>query len=140
MPHATCGRRDKDTGEKSRIAEVLVQTPEGILGNGMLDADRQRRGIDRGRQDGVESGAGDQRGTERKRRWPKALDGAPWERPDQCTVWCCAGEVVMREKESEREEQVKRKAYGPARRVIGCGAAQGRSDADARIRRRDQPS
>ena len=80
--------------------QMLIQTPEGILVNGMQDENRERRGEDRGRQDGewrVESGY--QRGTERKRRWPKALDGAPWGRPDQYTMWCCVGEVVMGEEE-----------------------------------------
>ena len=46
---------DKDIGKNSRAEEMLVQTPEGILVNGMLDWDRERRGRDRGRQDGVES-------------------------------------------------------------------------------------
>jgi hypothetical protein len=46
----------KDTGKNSRVEEMLVQTPEGILGNsGMLECNRERRGRDRGRQDGVES-------------------------------------------------------------------------------------
>jgi hypothetical protein len=55
----------------------------------------------------VESGVGDQRGTERKRRWPKALDGAPWERPDQYTTWCCAGEVVMGEKRASGRNRLR---------------------------------
>jgi len=45
----------------------------------------ERRGQGRRQQDdGVERGVQEIRGgTERKRRWPKALDGAPWELPDQ---------------------------------------------------------
>jgi hypothetical protein len=51
---------------------MLVQTPEGILVNGMLDWDRERRGGNRGRQDGVESlvrikGEPSARGAGRKR-------------------------------------------------------------------------
>lgn len=36
MPHARCERMGKDTGKNSRVQEKLVQTPEGILGNGMV--------------------------------------------------------------------------------------------------------
>ena len=63
---------DKDTGKNSRVENMLVQTPEGILVNGMLDWDSERRGGNRGRQDGVESlvrikGEPSARGAGRKR-------------------------------------------------------------------------
>jgi hypothetical protein len=63
--------------ESRRRRRKLIQTPEGILVNGMLDEDRERRGEDRGEQEAEESGewrveSGYQRGTERRRRWPKA--------------------------------------------------------------------
>lgn len=92
---------------RTAAAGMLIQTPEGILVNGMLDEDRERRGRPRPTGCRVESSrvessaerraearagstragrsgaCGYQRGTERRRRWPKALDGAPWVRPDQ---------------------------------------------------------
>jgi len=54
-PHTRCEGTNKGTGKNGRAENMLVQTPEGILVNGMLDWDRERRGRDRGRQDGVES-------------------------------------------------------------------------------------
>jgi hypothetical protein len=113
--------------ESRRRRRKLIQTPEGILVNGMLDEDRERRGEDRGEQEAEESGewrveSGYQRGTERRRRWPKALDGAPWVRPDQYALWCCAGEVVGgREGESGRN-RLRAEAHWAVVRVIGCGA------------------
>lgn len=63
-----------------------------------------------------------QRGTERRRRWPKALDGAPWVRPDQCTVWCCWGTIVVREQRESGSNRLRAEAHGAVERVIGCGA------------------
>jgi hypothetical protein len=36
-PHARCEGMDKGTGKNGRVENMLVQTPEGILVNGMLD-------------------------------------------------------------------------------------------------------
>lgn len=84
------------------MEQKLNQTPEGILGNGMLE-DRERQGRGPGATEWrVESGEENQRGNRAQEALAESVVVFPVGRPDQRMCGRCAGEVVMGERASGR--------------------------------------
>lgn len=122
MQATTKKKRNRENARKT-TSRKANSNARGYLGQGKLDEDRERRGQDR-RTTGLEARVEReyQRGTERRRRWPKALDGAPWVRPDQCTCMVLLGEDGGERAEGEGSNRLRAEAHGAVERVIGCGA------------------